>query len=286
MPLLKAKQGQEPGASKAVLRAQLSDEFVIRPLFYTYQIAFKTFLICLLVAGCFGISSANILSQQPAQPLDSLTVRTFQQQNLDKYLSDEDYRYDREFRPAAPSLWERFKQWLFDRLFYAMGDENTSNLLRWVIYLSCGAVILYVILKLTNTSIRGIIYGQAQNGRMVLSESEENIHQLDFDQLIKESVNARQYKRAIRLLYLKTLKKLTDQGLIDWRINKTNQDYMQELSRTDIAPAFGRLTLLFEYFCYGDFSIYESDFEAAGAQFKVFEEQLQKITPPKAVSTR
>jgi hypothetical protein len=260
--------------------------FIIRPFFYTYQTAFKTFLVCLLAASCFGMASANTLSQQPAQPLDSLTVRTFKQQNLDKYLSDEDYRYDREFRPAAPSLWQRFKQWLFDRLFHAMGDENTSNLLRWVIYLFCGAVILYVILRLTNTSIRGIIYGHGQNGRMALTESEENIHQLDFDQLIKESVNSRQYKRAIRLHYLKTLKKLTDQGLIDWRINKTNQDYIQELSRTDIAPAFGRLTVLFEYFCYGDFSMHESDFEAASAQFKAFEEQLQRISTPKAVNTR
>jgi hypothetical protein len=215
-------------------------------------------------------------------------VRSFKQENLDKYLSDEDYRYDREFKPAAPSLWQRFKQWLFDKLFQALGDENTSTILHWVIYLICGAVILYVILKLTNTSIRGLIYGQSQSGRMSFTESEENIHELDFASLIKEAVANGQYNRAIRLHYLKTLKILSDKGLIDWRINKTNQDYIGELNKTEIAPAFRRLTILFEYFCYGDFSMNERDYAEASNQFTTFEEQLQKtssFSTSKAVNT-
>jgi hypothetical protein len=102
------------------------------------------------------------------------------------------------------------------------------------------------------------------------------------------AVTSGQYNRAIRLHYLKTLKKLSDKGLIDWRINKTNHDYIQELNKTAIAPAFRRLTFLFEYFCYGDFTMHEADYREASTQFSTFEEQIQKAMPSltsKAVNT-
>lgn len=226
-------------------------------------------------------ASASAAVELSAQPSDSVTIRHFKKENLEKYLSDEEFRYDRTFRPQSPNLWERFKQWLFSRLLQALGNENTSNILRWAIYIFCGAIILYVILKLTNTSIRGLIYGQAQRGRIAFSESEENIHQLDFEALIKEAVTSRQYNRAVRLYYLRTLKNLSDRRMIDWRINKTNHDYIQELSNTEFASSFRSLTIIFEYICYGDFHMNQADFEEASAQFKSFEQQIQR----RAVST-
>jgi hypothetical protein len=255
----------------------ISDRW-LRAFTYTLLAIHKPLLICLLVAGCFTGSSASAVGAQVPQPADTLIIRSFQKEHLDPYLQDEAYRYDREFRPQAPSLWQRFKQWLFERLIQALGDENTSTFLRWIMYILCGAVILYVILKLTNTSIRGLIYGQSERNRMAFTESEENIHELDFDKLIKEAEASREYNRAIRLYYLKMLKKLTDKGFIDWKINKTNHDYIQEMSSTDLAPSFRRITLLFEYFCYGDFKMNDLDFEEARTQFNTFEAQVQQKT--------
>lgn len=259
--------------------------YLLKPI---WKLTGKHLLFCLLLTISFSTSSAGAVAQQQIQPADSITVRSFEQQNLDRYLSDEEYRYDREYRPVSPSLWQRFKMWLFDKLFRALSDENTSNVLHWLMYIVCGAVILYVILRLTNTSIRGLIYGQSQSGRMAFTESEENIHELNFDQLIKEAVANKEYNRAIRLHYLKTLKILSDKELIDWRINKTNHDYIQELGKTDMVATFRRLTFLFEYFCYGDFSINETDFKEASNQFSTFEEQLKKTSSlgtSKAVTT-
>ncbi len=145
-------------------------------------------------------------------------------------------------------------------------------------YIICGLVIIYVILKLTKTSVRGLIYGQSGNERMSFMESEENIHELNFDVLIKEAIDKGQYNRAIRLMYLKTLKGLTDKQLIDWRINKTNSDYIQELGGKEIAPAFRRLTLLFEYICYGDFHLSDTEFKEASTEFYSFDQQLQKLS--------
>jgi hypothetical protein len=240
-----------------------------------FQYIYSIVLICLLSPASTYTATAGPVIEVSVQPVDSVTIRSFKKANLEKYLSDEEYRYDREFRPQAPNLWQRFKQWLFDKLIQALGDENTSNLVKWTIYIICGAVILYVILKLTNTNIRGLIYNQSQRGRLAFQESEENIHQLDFATLLKEAIAKGDYNRAIRLYYLRTLKTLSDKNSIDWRINKTNHDYVQELSNTELASGFRSLTILFEYICYGDFHMNQADFEEASAQFNTFDEQVK-----------
>jgi hypothetical protein len=230
------------------------------------------FLVCLL---CLSISGIAYQQLQPSSA-ETIQLRTFSAEKLQQYLNDEDYRYDRDFKPEAPNLWQRFKIWLLMKILHALSDEQTYTFWKWVIYIFCGVVILYVILKLTKTNVRGLFFGQAQSGKIAFSESQENIHELNFEKLIAEAIAAQQYGKAIRLFYLKTLKQLTDRKLIDWRINKTNYDYVRELSSKDLAPSFRNLTFLFEYIYYGDFQITQTDFEQAQLAFKNFEEQLKR----------
>ncbi|MGH2624045.1 MAG: DUF4129 domain-containing protein, partial [Sphingobacterium sp.] len=65
---------------------------------------------------------------------------------------------------------------------------------------------------------------------------------------------------AIRLLYLRSLKQLTDQQYIDWQPGKTNQAYIQELSEKPFQANFALLTSQFEYTCYGDFTVQKQHF--------------------------
>jgi hypothetical protein len=229
-------------------------------------------LVCLL---CLSISG---FAYKPLQdsPADTIQLRTFSAEKLQKYLNDEDFKYDRDFRPEAPNLWQRFKIWLLTKILQALSNEQTYTFWKWAIYIFCGVVILYVILKLTKTNVRGLFFGQAQGGKIAFSEMQENIHELNFEKLIAEAIAAQQYGKAIRLFYLKTLKQLTDRKLIDWRINKTNYDYVRELGSKDMAPSFRNLTFLFEYIYYGDFQITQTDFEQAQLAFKNFEEQLKR----------
>ncbi len=247
---------------------------------FSIKFSFSLFTrLCFFCLFCLGSISAvsAVAPEQTAARQDTLRLRHFQQEKLNVYLADEDFRYERDFKPQAPSLWQRIQQWFFDKLFGALSNEQTRGYWKWGIYIFCGLVIVYVILKLTNTSIRGLFFSSARSGQMALSATEENIHAIDFDKMITEAIAAQQYGNAIRLFYLKTLKQLTDRQLIDWRINKTNHDYLQELGKKEIAPAFRNLTFLFEYIYYGDFHITHTDFEQAQAAFKNFEEQLKQV---------
>jgi hypothetical protein len=245
----------------------LSDSYIISILFIS-----TLFITHTSYANPIQETSVVSASSQSSQ----IKQRHFKQENLDKYLADEDFKYDRDFRPQSPSLWQRFKQWLFDKLIESLSNEHTRDFWRWGIYIVCGLVILYVILKLTKTNIRGLFFGEAQSGRIAFNETEENIHELNFDQLISEAVASQQFGKAIRLFYLKTLKQLTDRKLIDWKINKTNYDYVQELANKELVPSFRSLTSLFEYIYYGDFKVTQADFEQAKSAFIQFEEKLKR----------
>ena len=78
----------------------------------------------------------------------------------------------------------------------------------------------------------------------------------------------------IRLLYLQTLKKLSERQLINWQINKTNTVYSLELGQSGYASLFRNLTRDFEYSWYGERRVSREDFLELKDQFKQFNRQL------------
>ena len=60
-------------------------------------------------------------------------------------------------------------------------------------------------------------------------ESEDDISQINFDELITSAMEAKQYKLAVRYMFLKSLKLLAEKGQIELRNNKTNYQYLSEI---------------------------------------------------------
>lgn len=87
---------------------------------------------------------------------------------------------------------------------------------------------------------------------------------------MEDAVTERNFRLAVRLLYLQTLKRLTDAGWIAYKPDKTNQQYVYELTSSPLQADFERLTRQFEFVWYGDFPINEARFEAIHSQFKQF----------------
>ena len=87
---------------------------------------------------------------------------------------------------------------------------------------------------------------------------EENIHEIDFDKDIKDAEQDGDYRRAIRLLFLKVLKNLSDAELIYWDSNKTNYQYLYELKGTNIYSQFVKCVNVFDVVWYGEWKIDQS----------------------------
>jgi hypothetical protein len=224
---------------------------------------------------------------QAASNADSLVVRwdstavelrQFDEEKLNNFRQDKNFLYDRVQTPDSLSAWDQFMMWLWHKILRFIFTERTAVFWKWGIYLLCAGVIAYVILKLTQTNLKGLLSRSPQQSAPAYESADENIHELDFDRLIEEAISRQHYSRAVRLYYLQSLKHLTDRRLIDWKINKTNHDYMHELSRSQpgspMVSAFGQLTSLFEYICYGNFAVGSSYFVEVRGSFQQFNQDV------------
>ena len=231
----------------------------------------------LLVAGLLMVAMPSGAVAQEAPPVryDSSAVdaRSPGPDALSAYRNAPDFLYDRE--PSAPSgLWDRFMQWLDDNLFRPLRDATPSWAERWFYYLLAAVGIVYAVMRLLRMDIAGTFYRRRQRPGLAFEILPEDINTLDFDRLIDEAVAVRDYRRAVRLLYLKTLKALAARHLIDWQRDKTNHEYIDELAQPTLRRAFADLTTLFEYVWYGDFAVDEAVFGRVRRSFCQFDEQL------------
>ena len=223
---------------------------------------------------CF--SSFRIFAQENVSSLKPHEIRSFDQQKISEYNNKKEFHYDRKIVPANPSMMERLQRWFWGKLYDSTDTQGKRNIWRWSIYLICAIVVIYAILRLTNTNISGWVYGASASTGSSFSEMTENIHQINFDKMIEESIRKAQYNQAIRLYYLKGLKMLDDKKYIKVEKDKTNQHYMYELKKQDLKEDFRRTTLLFEYVCYGDFNIDQLNFHETEPDFKGFYEKINK----------
>jgi hypothetical protein len=85
-----------------------------------------------------------------------------------------------------------------------------------------------------------------------LEEIEEKIHEVDLDELIKEALEKKNFRVALRLNFLKVIKLLSEKEKITWAREKTNWQYYFELKDKLLADQYKELTKDFEQYWYGE----------------------------------
>lgn len=103
-----------------------------------------------------------------------------------------------------------------------------------------------------------------------LEQIEADIDAYDLGHYIEQALNAGQYDLAIRLRYLSILKALSGQGLIEWKKEKTNRDYLAELNAFPRIDAFRRITRIFEEVWYGQHHVGVTDYRQVESEMLAF----------------
>lgn len=98
----------------------------------------------------------------------------------------------------------------------------------------------------------------------------EHIHEFDLPALIQKAIAQKDFSVATRLYYLLTIKTLSDKNLIQWKKDKTNRNYLNELKGIDIKNQFSQLTNIFERVWYGEVAVNEAIFGEIEGAFKGF----------------
>lgn len=216
----------------------------------------------------------GLLHAQPVKiPADSLRlkVRSLPAGALKKYRDDDAFDY-RQQRPEGMSLWDRFWYWVYQRGNHAgRAWEIFIKVLLWGL---CITAFVYTIVKLAGMSGISLFVGSTKQEGLDYDVTEDDIYAIDFKQAIAEATGNGNYRMAIRLLYLQTLRRLADRELIRWKLNKTNDIYAQELAGSNYYNDFARLTRVYDYAWYGDFPVHEEQFAEVQEHFQTFQRQL------------
>lgn len=110
----------------------------------------------------------------------------------------------------------------------------------------------------------------------VEEELTDDIFSINYDKEIQKAVAGGNYRLAIRLWYLSTLKELADRHIIDYRHEKTNSDYVAALYGGRYHRDFFRLTRNFEYTWYGQFALSPEAYQMMQTDFSTFKSGLRE----------
>jgi hypothetical protein len=229
----------------------------------------KILIILLFVFISFA-SNAN--SKQLVIDSSKIEVRKLSESSISKFKTDKEFIYD---EAQSQNWWDAFWTWVGSKLTKLMGIKAFGFFQEYLGYIIVLAAIIIIILVLNKSKFRGLFYFNRNNKISGFKEVKEDINEINFDNLIAEAISKSNYRIAVRFYYLKTLKLLSDRKLIDWNINKTNQNYVRELKEGDLKKTFKKLTYLFEWIWYGEIPVTKSAFEETKNNFMEFQGSVQ-----------
>lgn len=217
-----------------------------------------------------GIPTADSLLRGQSVTDNVVFPKEFPKAYRKKY-SDPEFDYS-SVKPRE-SVWQQFLKKIDEILDYLFGEMNpgkamgiTGVIIR-ILAIGLIAFLLYFLLRFL-ISRYGIFYKE-KNQKMIIygTELQENIHEINFEETIRGYELQGDFRSAVRYRFLKVLKMLTDRNAIHWNPEKTNRDYVSEISDPGLRQHFTDLVYIFDNVWYGEFSIDESNYKQFRAKF-------------------
>jgi hypothetical protein len=224
----------------------------------------------------------DIYKEQPVEVYGDSKIdqvyepREFSDTRMSELKSQKDFQYDddkiqkdNEQNKNGSSDYDYSKKDRKERLksssssSYSSGSSSGGASSWWIIlllFLIVAGIILYSIGFKPSSLFRKDTKNMAENNADSTFD-EDHIDNIKFESELDKAIRLGNYRLAVRILYLESLKILNDKKMIDWKINKTNWDYVKELNQPQLKGDFKQITNSFDYVWYGNFAIDESTFK-------------------------
>ncbi len=219
-----------------------------------------------LSLNCFALST-----NQSGLSADStsIEIRNFEASKVEVYKSNPIFDYDRPVFSSI-SFIDIVLAWLWNNFFKYLLQPGTATFWEILIYIFAFATIIYLVRQFAKNKLGNLFYNPESNRINISTLSADDIHDTDLNSLLEKEIKNKNFRKAVRLLYLITLKILSDKNFIAWRKGKTNHEYCTEIKRDLLKEPFLNLTLLYENIWYGDFKISETGFKSISDYFNSF----------------
>lgn len=207
----------------------------------------------------------------------------FRQQDIESYQQDDAFNYE-EIKNES-TWWTDIVNWFYNilrRFFeWIFGVGNAEGYLAVFLEILPYLLLVLFLYLVIRFFVRSKLYGFGKNRKnpnvVSLSEEEHIIKNEDIQQLINKALADKKFRLAIRYYYLYILQLLSERELIDWQQQKTNDDYMTELSESPFKNEFRKATTLYDYVWYGEFEIDQERFQKAENVFQSLKNAIANV---------
>jgi len=148
-------------------------------------------------------------------------------------------------------------------------DFFSGSAIRNITYIALITFFLFVIYRLIVVNKLFLFYS-AKKAKAEVGGEAVDIKDDNLDERIKNAVDARQLRLAVRFMYLKTLQLLNDKQWIRYHADATNYEYVNQMSKHKLGTEFGFLTRIYDYVWYGEFTLTDEQFEIVYKNFSHF----------------
>ena len=168
------------------------------------------------------------------------------------------YDYNRELQAPELDLYRWLSMQLMKFLEKIFGSRFAAEYTEPILILIFILIVLLLVWFLYRK--RPELFMRAGKKVIAYTVHEDTIYGVDFQAEIAMALSRGDYKEATRLLYLQTLKILSDKEIIDWQLYKTPTQYIYEVKPETRREPFRDLTNRFLRVRYGNFEATEQIF--------------------------
>lgn len=170
---------------------------------------------------------------------DTLSVDT---SRVAAWLNSGNYDYAHQLARPERNWWQELMEWLNEHLF-----EWQTKFENWtpteVAGLLLGLLLLCIALYwLWRNRYRWTGRFSAPVRPVDYTISDDNIYGIDFDEALSQALRDENYAEALRIIYLRHLRRLSDAGKIEWKPQCTPDTYVYELPPGSDRDALRQLT--------------------------------------------
>ena len=231
---------------------------------------------------------------QAEYPADSTEEDDYADESNEEDKIEKEYFLRKEFTGGLPdtlkfrrlpdntikALREDKAFWYANEIFNKKKKEGASftahplfQTVLWLIIV--GGFVTFLILYLYNSNAS--LFRKSRNIADEETDAEtSDIFTINYQKEIDKAVGTSNYRLAVRLMFLRLLRNLSDKNFIQYKQDTTNFDYMMQLHPTGMYPGFSRLARHYEYSWYGQFDIDKEKYSIIKNEFENFERKLTR----------
>ena len=151
-----------------------------------------------------------------------------------------------------------------------------NSLLQTILWLVIiGGFITFLVIYLSNSNT-----GLFRKSRLINEEETGNatddIFSINYAEEIDKAASVENYRLAVRLMFLRLLRNLSDAGIIQYKQDSTNLDFLTQLHGTPLFSDFLKLARSYEYSWYGYFQIDRAKYAQLKNAFENYELSVKK----------